>query len=117
MKTVPRKEYRQRRHARVRQKISGTAAKPRLCVMISNKHIRAQLVDDEQGATLVAVSSGGKSGVGAKNVAGAKAIGQRLAELAQAKSVTSVVFDRGGFKYHGRIKALADAAREAGLKF
>jgi len=117
MKTVDRKEGRARRHARIRKQIGGTAQRPRLCVMVSGKHIYAQLVDDEKSATLVTVSSSGKAGVGSKNVEGAKLIGARLAELAKELGVNAVVFDRGGFRYHGRVKAVADAVREAGIKF
>ncbi len=84
--------------------------------MMSNKHIYAQLVDDEAAKTLLMVSSAGKDGAGHKNLAGAKAIGQRMAELAKQIGVQEVVFDRGGFKYHGRVKAIADAVREAGFK-
>lgn len=117
MKTVDRKIGRQRRHERVRRVIRGTAEKPRLSVMMSNKHIYAQLVDDEASKTLLMVSSAGKDGAGKKNLEGAKAIGQRMAELAKKIGVREVVFDRGGFKYHGRVKAIADAVREAGFKF
>jgi large subunit ribosomal protein L18 len=117
MKTVVRKAGRHVRHLRLRQAIAGTSERPRLCVMVSNYHIYVQLVDDEKGVTLGTASSCGKSGIGAKTVAGAKVLGQKIAELAQAKGIQAVVFDRGGFKYHGRVKALADAAREAGLKF
>ena len=117
MKTVDRKEGRQRRHVRIRRKITGTAERPRLCVMVSNKHIYGQLVDDEKAVTLVSVSSAGKSAVGDKNVAGATLIGKRLAELAKEAGITALVFDRGGYRYHGRVKAIADAVREAGFKF
>lgn len=117
MKTVDRKIGRQRRHARVRKSISGTATRPRLSVMISNKHIYAQLVDDEAAKTLAAVSSAGKDGSGNKNLEGAKVVGQRVAELAKQIGIQEIVFDRGGFKYHGRVKAIADAVREAGFTF
>ncbi len=117
MKIVDRKESRVRRHARVRKQISGTADRARLCVMVSNKHIYAQLVDDEKAATLASVSSSGKDGVGKKNAEGARMIGQRLAEIAKKVGVKDIVFDRGGYKYHGRVKAIADAVREAGFKF
>ena len=117
MKTVDRKENRVRRHSRIRKQISGTSDRVRLCVMVSNKHIYAQLVDDEKSATLAAVSSSGKDGVGKKIAEGAKAIGQRLAEIAKEIGVKNIVFDRGGYKYHGRVKAIADAVREAGFKF
>jgi large subunit ribosomal protein L18 len=117
MKTVERKEGRVRRHARIRKQIAGTAERPRLCVMVSNKHIYAQLVDDEKSVTLASVSSAGKDGVGRKSLEGAKLIGQRLAEAARKIGIGNVVFDRGGYKYHGRVKAIAEAVREAGYKF
>ena len=117
MKTVDRKESRARRHARIRKQVSGTADRARLCVMVSNKHIYAQLVDDEKAVTLASVSSSGKSAVGSKNAAGAALIGQRLAAIAKEIGVKNIVFDRGGYKYHGRVKAIADAVREAGFNF
>lgn len=117
MKTVDRKEARVRRHARIRKQIAGSADRARLAVMVSNKHIYAQLIDDEKAVTLAAVSSSGKDGVGRKNAEGAKLIGQRLAEIAKKIGVKDIVFDRGGYKYHGRVKAIADAVREAGFKF
>ena len=117
MKIVDNKIGRQRRHARVRKSLSGSATRPRLCVMISNKHIYAQLVDDEASKTLASVSSVGKEGSGHKNLEGAKQVGQRVAELATQIGIQEIVFDRGGFKYHGRVKAIADAVREAGFKF
>ena len=117
MKSVDRKAGRVRRHARIRKAITGTAERPRLCVMVSNKNIYAQLVDDEKSATLATASSTGKNGVGRKNVDGAKLIGQRLGELAKQLGVQAVVFDRGGYLYHGRVKAIAEAVREAGIKF
>lgn len=117
MKTVDRKENRARRHARIRKHVVGTADRARLSVMVSNKHIYAQLIDDEKSATLACVSSSGKEGVGHKNAEGAKLIGQRLAEIAKTIGVKNIVFDRGGYKYHGRVKAIADAVREAGFKF
>ena len=117
MKTGDRKVSRQRRHARVRKVISGTEERPRLSVMISNKHIYAQIINDEMSKTLVSVSSAGNDASGKKNIDGAKQIGQRVAELAKKVGITEIVFDRGGFKYHGRVKAIADAVREAGFKF
>lgn len=117
MKTVDRKESRARRHSRIRKQISGTADRARLCVMVSNKHIYVQLVDDEKGVTLASVSSSGKDAVGKKNAEGAKLLGKRMAEIAMEIGVKNVVFDRGGYKYHGRVKAIADAVREAGFKF
>lgn len=117
MKQVDRKAGRVRRHARIRKAIGGTSSRPRLCVMVSNKHIHVQLVDDEKHVTLASVSSAGKGGVGRKNVDGAKAIGQRIGELAKQMGVQAVVFDRGGYRYHGRVKAVADAVRETGISF
>ncbi len=107
------------RHLRLRQKVKGTAQRPRLSVCFTNQNIHAQIIDDAAGRTLVAVSSGGKkNGTDTKaNVAGAKKIGALLAQKASEKQISQVVFDRGGWKYHGKVKALADAAREAGLKF
>ena len=108
-------------HKRVRRRVIGTPERPRLCVYRSLDHIYAQVVDDRSGRTLVAASSVDKKiREGAKtggNVAAAKAIGKTIAERAKAKGVTKVVFDRGGYLYHGRVKALAEAAREAGLQF
>jgi large subunit ribosomal protein L18 len=117
MKRVVRKIGRQRRHLRLRQDIAGTLQRPRLSVMVSNQHMYVQLIDDERGVTIGSVSSCGKSAAAGGNLAGAKLLGQRIAELAKAQGVECIVFDRGGYRYHGRIKALADAAREAGLKF
>jgi large subunit ribosomal protein L18 len=112
------KEIRNRIHQRIRRKLSGTEARPRLAVFRSVAHIYAQVIDDVAGKTLVSASTvdkGGKTNGG--NVAAAKAIGKLVAERAKEKGVKAVVFDRGGYQYHGRIKALADAAREAGLEF
>ncbi len=106
-------------HTRIRKRVKGTAERPRLAVFRSLNHIYAQVIDDRQGRTLAAASSNEKSAaVGSGgNVAGAKAIGKLVAERAQQQGVKRVVFDRGGYLYHGRVKALADAAREAGLEF
>jgi len=109
---------RKRVHKRIRRKVAGNTARPRLAVFRSVKHIYAQVIDDSVGHTLAAASSNEKSGIKAGgNVAGAKAVGKLLAERANEKGVKSVVFDRGGYLYHGRVKALADAAREGGLEF
>ncbi|MDL2219955.1 50S ribosomal protein L18 [Ruminococcaceae bacterium OttesenSCG-928-O06] len=106
-----------RRHRRVRGKISGTAARPRLDVFRSSKHIYAQIIDDVTGTTLAAASSMDKGFDGAGgNVEAATRVGKAIAEKALAKGIDTVVFDRGGFVYHGRVKALADGAREGGLK-
>jgi large subunit ribosomal protein L18 len=110
---------RQRRHMRVRKNVSGTGDRPRLAVYKSVRHIHAQIIDDIAGRTLVAASSV-ESAVGAEkpgNSTSAAAVGRLLAERARQKGISAVCFDRGGFKFHGRVKALADAAREAGLKF
>jgi len=113
---------RERRHRRVRAKVSGTAMRPRLNVFRSSAHIYAQVIDDSQGHTLVSASDldeavREKAGEGANKAIRAKAVGEVVAERAQAAGIGSVVFDRGGFLYHGRIKAVADGAREGGLKF
>jgi large subunit ribosomal protein L18 len=118
IKKPEKKEIRSRIHTRIRRKLSGTAARPRLAVFRSVAHIYAQVIDDVAGATVVSASTvdkGGKTNGG--NVAAAKAIGKLVAERAREKGIKSVVFDRGGYQYHGRVKALADAAREAGLEF
>ena len=110
-----------RRHMRVRGKISGTAERPRLCVTRSNSNIYAQIIDDVTGKTLVGVSTLGPdfraTGEKGATVDGAAALGSIIGKKAVADGITEVVFDRGGHLYHGRVKALADAAREAGLKF
>jgi large subunit ribosomal protein L18 len=110
---------RQRRHARVRKTVRGTAARPRLAVFRSNKHISVQIIDDRAGTTLAAASSVEASmrTTTHGNIDEAKQIGALIAERAKAKGISAVVFDRGGYLYHGRIAALADAAREGGLEF
>lgn len=113
----PRNVVRVRKHLRVRKTISGTALKPRLCVFRSNAHIEAQIIDDVKGVTLCQASSlalGLKNG---GNIEAAKAVGTDLATKAMKLKIVEVVFDRGGYIYHGRVAALADAARAAGLKF
>jgi large subunit ribosomal protein L18 len=121
------KTKRDRRHRislRLRKRIAGTPERPRLAIFRSESHIYAQVIDDQAGTTLAAASSTepaitAQLGGGARggNIAGAKAIGAAVAERLKAKGITRVVFDRGGFLYHGRVKAVADAAREAGLEF
>ena len=106
-----------RRHARVRAKISGTSEAPRLCVYRSNKNIEAQIIDDTKGVTLVSSSSMALKLENGSNIEAAKAVGKDIAEKALAKKIKKVVFDRSGYIYHGRVKALAEAAREAGLDF
>jgi large subunit ribosomal protein L18 len=111
-------DVRVRIHKRIRQRVQGTPERPRLAVFRSVKHIYAQVIDDHAGHTLASASSNEKAGVkNGGNVAGAKEIGKLVAERAKTKGINKVVFDRGGYLYHGRIKALADAAREAGLEF
>jgi len=114
---VNRDEVRRRIHTRIRKKLAGTAERPRLAVFRSIKHIYVQVIDDRTGKTLVSASSAEKGAPNGGNVDGAKAIVKLVAERAKEKGIASVVFDRGGFLYHGRVKALADAAREAGLQF
>jgi len=112
-----RNEIRQRIHKRIREKVAGTGERPRLNVYRSLNHIYAQVVDDQKGETLVATSTLSLKLKTGGNVSAAKEIGKAIAEKATAKGIKKVVFDRGGYLYHGRIKALADAAREAGLEF
>ncbi|MGA9061388.1 MAG: 50S ribosomal protein L18 [Terracidiphilus sp.] len=112
-----RNETRQRIHRRIREKLSGTAERPRLNVYRSLNHIYAQVVDDQKGETLISASTLQLKSKTGGNVAAAKEIGKAVAEKAVAKGIKQVVFDRGGYLYHGRVKALADAAREAGLEF
>jgi len=115
-----RREGRLRRHRRVRKKVHGTAARPRLAVYRSNRHLSVQLIDDDSGRTIVSASSleaDFRKQQAGGNVAAATAVGTLIAQRAKAAGITSVVFDRGGFLYHGRIAAIADAARAAGLEF
>ena len=117
IKKVSKNEVRVRKHVRVRQKVSGTSEKPRLCVFRSNKHINAQVIDDVKGVTLVSSSSVALKLNDGGNVEGAKKVGEDIAKKCLEKKIDTVVFDRAGYIYHGRVKALADAARSAGLKF
>ena len=118
MAKADKNQIRQRIHKRIRRRVKGDAQRPRLAVNRSLVHIYAQVIDDRTGHTLASASSNEKdSAIKGGNVAGAKEIGRLVAERAKAKGVTKVVFDRGGYLYHGRVKALADAAREAGLEF
>jgi large subunit ribosomal protein L18 len=118
VKKLDRKKSRIKRHLRVRSKISGTAECPRLNVFRSTKHIYAQIIDDVNGVTLAAASSLEKGFEGnGGNAEGARKVGEIIAKHAVEKGITDVVFDRGGYLYHGRVKELADAARENGLKF
>ena len=118
IKKIDSKKARAKRHARVRAKISGTPERPRLCVYRSTKHIYAQLIDDVNGVTLASASSMDKAfeGVGG-NAEGARKVGEMIAKRALEKDITDVVFDRGGNIYHGRVKELAEGAREGGLNF
>ena len=111
-------QVRKKRHARVRAKVSGTTQRPRLNVYRSNKHIYAEVIDDIQGVTLVSASTmeTGFEGT-ASNIEAAKKIGETIAKKAADKNIKAVVFDRGGYLYHGRVQALAEAARENGLEF
>lgn len=117
IKKVSKNEVRVRKHVRVRQKVSGTSEKPRLCVFRSNKHISAQVIDDVKGITLVSSSSVALKLNDGGNVEGAKKVGEDIAKKCLEKKIDTVVFDRAGYIYHGRVKALAEAARSAGLKF
>jgi len=112
-----RNEIRQRVHDRIRTKVQGTAERPRLNVYRSLNHIYAQVIDDAQGVTFVSASTVASKAKTGGNVAAAKEVGKLVAERAKEKGINKVVFDRGGYLYHGRVKALADAAREAGLEF
>ena len=118
---IDKNEIRKRKHLRVRKSVSGTTERPRLCVFRSNSHIYAQIIDDEAGVTLVSASSLDKDIKGelsnGSNIQAASAVGKLVAERAAAKEIKDVVFDRGGYLYHGRVQALAEAAREAGLNF
>ncbi len=123
LKPRTRAEGRLRRHRRVRKKVFGTPERPRLCVYKSLRHIYAQIIDDTKGHTLVAASTLDKefdaTGLGESrcNIEAAKRVGELIAKRALEKGITKVVFDRGGYPYHGRVKALAEAAREVGLQF
>jgi large subunit ribosomal protein L18 len=112
-----RNEIRKRIHSRIREKLSGTTERPRLNVYRSLNHIYAQVIDDQKGETIASTSTLALKLKTGGNVAAAKEIGKSIAEKATSKGIKKVVFDRGGFLYHGRIKALADAAREGGLEF
>jgi large subunit ribosomal protein L18 len=113
------RELRQRRHARIRRKLSGTAERPRVAISRTNKHISAQIIDDVAGRTLAAASSveAGLKKTSGGNIDGAKAVADLLATRAKDANITKVVFDRGGFDYHGRVAAFADTLRAAGLEF
>jgi large subunit ribosomal protein L18 len=116
LKQFDRKAARARRHRRVRVKVAGTGERPRLSVYRSLHHVYAQLIDDETGRTVAAASTT-QLKIGKNDAEAAAAVGRSIAENAKAAGVSAVVFDRGGFLYHGRVKALAEAAREAGLEF
>ena len=121
VRRLSREAHRERIHLRMRKRVLGTPERPRLCVHRSSRHIRAQIVDDAAGRTLVSASSLDKEVRaairGGGNIAASKVVGKVIADRAKAKGIEHVVFDRGGYQYHGRVEALAEAAREAGLKF
>ena len=121
VRKLSRQAHRRRIHVRMRKKIAGTTERPRLCVHRSARHIRAQVIDDLTGQTIVSASTLDKevrsSIKGGGNIAASKVVGKIVAERARAKGVEKVVFDRGGYQYHGRVQALAESAREAGLQF
>jgi large subunit ribosomal protein L18 len=119
MKLRTRQDFRARRHKRVRHRVQGTEERPRMCVFVSNRNMYVQFVDDAQGKTLASASTQDKgyAGKGKNDVATATELGKLAAEAAKAKGITNVVFDRGGFAYAGRVKAIAEAAREGGLQF
>ncbi|HRZ86373.1 MAG TPA: 50S ribosomal protein L18 [bacterium] len=112
---------RTRRHHRIRSKVNGTEARPRLCVFRSLKHVYAQLVDDNKGITIASAStldsSFGEDKKSRSNIKFAKEVGKKIAQIAKEKNISEIVFDKSGYKYHGKIKAIAEAARESGLKF
>jgi large subunit ribosomal protein L18 len=119
IKRTSKNDIRVRIHTRIRRKVKGSPERPRLAIYRSLNHIYAQVIDDRQGRTLASASTAEKATPASNggNVAAAKAVGELVAKRALDKGITQVVFDRGGYLYHGRVKALADAAREAGLKF
>ncbi|HEX4276512.1 MAG TPA: 50S ribosomal protein L18 [Bryobacteraceae bacterium] len=119
VRKISKNEIRERVHVRIRKKLQGTSERPRLAIFRSTAHIYAQVIDDTKGVTIVAASSTEKAAAlkTGGNLEAAKAIGKRVAERAKENGINKVVFDRGGYIYHGRVKALADAAREAGLEF
>ena len=121
VRRLSREAHRRRIHVRMRKTLAGTPERPRLCVHRSSKHIRAQVVDDQTGRTIVSASSLDAEVTqvdqGRRQYCRSKVVGKVIAERARAKGVEKVVFDRGGYQYHGRVQALAEAAREAGLKF
>jgi large subunit ribosomal protein L18 len=119
MKSEKKKDLLQKRRWRIRKTVTGTAQRPRMSVRFTGQHIYVQFIDDGSGVTIASASTRGKADAAksAANVAGAQRIGALAAEQARSKGITEVVFDRSGSRYHGKVKALADAAREAGLKF
>jgi len=117
MATETKSEQRLARHKRLRKKVAGTPERPRLAIFRSLKHISGQVIDDASGATLVSASTEEKSLSAKGNRNGAKAVGAAIAQRAKSKGINQVVFDRGGFRYHGRVASLAEGAREAGLEF
>jgi large subunit ribosomal protein L18 len=116
MKLKTRLDYKKRRHQRLRKKVIGTTRRPRMCVSVTNKHMYVQLVDDVAAVTLATVSTLSKELAGKNNTATAQRLGTQAAEIAKTKGISEVVFDRGGHAYNGRVKAIAEAARTAGIK-
>ena len=119
---IDRNNERRRIHKRIRTKVSGSSERPRLCVYRSSRYVYAQIIDDSQGKTLAAASTiekelRGECSKGTGNIEASKLVGKTIAERAKSKGIETVVFDRGGYLYHGRVKAVAEAARESGLKF
>ena len=117
VRKLSREAHRRRIHVRMRKRVIGTPERPRLCVHRSTRHIRAQVIDDTNGRTLVSASTIADKIKTGGNLSAAKEVGKLVAERAKEKGITQVVYDRGGYLYHGRVKALADAAREGGLEF
>jgi len=117
MRTQEKQRLAQHRHWRVRKKVRGTQVRPRMSVCFTSQHIYVQFIDDDAGRTLAAATTRKKGAKASANVVSAKSVGTAAAQAAKGQGITEVVFDRGAAKYHGKVKALADAAREAGLKF
>lgn len=116
MKLKNRLDYRKRRHMRLRHKIRGSDARPRMCVRVTGRHMYVQFVDDGSGVTLAALSTAKRDATQKNDIGSARGLGKSAAEIALAKGIKNVVFDRGGNRYSGRVKAIAESAREAGLK-
>lgn len=117
MAKISRRQQREKRRIRMRSKVGGRPERPRMCVTVSNKRVYVQFVDDVNAVTLASASTLDTAEKGGKSVADAQALGQRAADIAKAKGITRIIFDRSGYKFHGRVKAIADAVREAGVSF